>query len=96
MANSVRIFGVVVQWSMEITLGNVLVALSVIITGVIGAVKGLRFLERRFDWLDEMYYFWCKENGRRVPDSLAKKFVKANGDEPQTRPESRSRHTSGE
>lgn len=72
---------------MQITMGNVLVAIAVISTGVGGMFKAMRFLEKRFEWVDEMYYFWCKENGRRVPDSLARKFVKPNGGEPQTEPE---------
>ena len=76
---------------MQITLGNALVAVSIILTGIIGMWKAMTWLEKRFEWVDEMYYFWCKENGRRVPESLAKKFVKPNGNEPQTQPDKEGR-----
>lgn len=75
----------VLQWgkvtfTMEVSLGNIGVAVSVLTAMIGGLWKMQHYLDQKLSWLDEMYYFWCKENGRRVPDALAKKFVKANGD----------------
>src|SRR5208283_1007121 len=69
-----------VEWSMQITLGNVLVAMSVASGIIVSAHKIMRFLEKRFDWIDEMYFMYCKEHQKRVPKYLQDKFVKVNGD----------------
>jgi len=68
-----------VQWSMQITLGNVLVAISVAGGITVSVHKIMRFLDKRFDWIDEMYFMYCKDHGLRVPKYLQDKFVKANG-----------------
>lgn len=68
-----------VQFTMEVTLGNIGVAVSICATMVGGLWRLKAYLDEKFSWVDELYFEHCKEVGKRIPRKLADKFVKPNG-----------------
>ena len=79
MPNHIYVFHGI-YFTMEVTLGNVGVAVAVCST-IIGALWRMKaYLDEKFSWVDEMYFEHCRETGKRIPRALADKFVKANGD----------------
>lgn len=79
-----------IRWSYEVTLGNVLVILTVASVGIGIAVILVRFFYRLFEimsWLLEMYFHYCQQTGQRIPDWLYQRYRTINGNTDKTPPQ---------
>ena len=66
----------------EVTLGNLLIVLTIISVGLGLATMFARFFARiyeMFGWVMEMYFHFCQEQGKPIPDFLYQKYRTING-----------------
>jgi hypothetical protein len=70
------------RFTNDVSLGNILIVLSILSVGFGLAVMLTKFFSRvyeMFGWLMEMYFHFCQENGKPIPNWLYQRYRTING-----------------